>query len=238
MAIDLFDPPSLEEIERIHGPMPRPGRELTPEEQARVAHPPPRPRYSAKGERWARERLCTLMGAELSKNSDELKSYEKDGRIKYYRTGGYLDYSGKMPARLPWLNLTTYIPVEMEVKTFQGSFPTGTLRRQYDILNRANGLVMVCLVEHWKGTILRGWYIPWRRAGSARSELVAKLRIMDYTDFIEALKARARGNYKGKSFRPRDHDLLQNHVVEKRHGRWQLCPWLSLLRTQEQSAFF
>ena len=230
MTSDLFCPPSLEEIETLHGPLPQPGRVLTPEEQVQAAaRPPPKPRYYRKAERWARDRLVILLDAELNKNTDELKSYEKDGEIKRYRTCDGLDYSGRM--LLQWNGEVHATPIEMEVKAFQDSFPTGTLERQYNMLDEArrHALTMVCLVQHNQGTVLRGFYIPWRRPGDPRRGTVLR-HVMDYADVIEALQARACGNYKGKSIRPQDQDLLAEHLVQKVNGRWQLCPWLEQLQ--------
>ncbi len=227
--------PSFDDIEKLHGPIPKPGRNLTEEEASRIVKRLSPRRHGKKGEQWAKQRLQSLMGASLKKNTDEMASYEKDGQtFHYYASRGQIDYSGTM--RILINGVTTTVAFEMEVKSFQGSYSLSQLPPvQMKILDKARSrgqLALIALVEREKEKIVRGWFIPWRKPGDRIGQLVAHLGVSDYATLITYLQLEAKEDkrFQGKSMRQKDQVLLTDCLVEKVSGRWRLCPWLERIK--------
>jgi hypothetical protein len=174
-----------------------------------------------------RDRLVAA-GATLRKNKDELKvGHSRTGETYYYRgRPETLDYSGSLAVRNGW-----GLPVELEVKTFQGHLPLNALSEdQLRLLAQfamASRLALIGLVRHEKGVIQEGWLFPYRRL----STLVREYDIASWLDLLAAVKEANQHDkrFHGKSVRPRELALFpRNHIV-KASGRWQPCPWLAEL---------
>ncbi len=187
--------------------------------------------YGSKGEAYFRRVFMSLTGSSFDpKHSDA--QYQGG----YYRQTG-VDYSGVVRLSIA----ETPIRFVAEVKTFQGNFSLSglsTRQRKYLTKKRREGiLAMVILVERKGWDILRMWFVPWRSPGAPKG---AFLKGADWGDLLEGLakKAETDKRFKAKSFRQKDHDLLESNLVEKVKGRWQLCQWLKPLVTEGQPPLF
>lgn len=233
--IEIPDPPSLEELKAIHGEHPPLSRELTDEERGQVPVRKKSRRIGAKGEAWARDRLCAL-GAVLTKDRDELKEYTDSatGKKHHYYLSRGLDYDGTIPFRVG------VVPIVVEVKTFSDSLPLSSIKeRQLALLNTARKqgkLALIVLVEHKGGTVVRGWMIPYRGKGDARGSAIRD--VPDWADLVCALERAAErgGRFRGKSIRPENLD--RQWEVEKKGGKWTTCAWLACLIGGEQLTLF
>jgi hypothetical protein len=223
-------------------------------------------------EAWARNCMKVHMGATLRKNADELKiaTDRETGQPYYYRSKPiHVDYDGHFPMSLGGSSVAA--PFVMEVKGFQGGFSLSQLKpRQMDILdvNRLIGkLSIVVLVEHEKGRILRGWFVPWVRHHSQPPNprsikevakglgvhnvdtwwsihendiyIAQRGRPMSWSDLIEGLQVAAQEDkrFKGRSMRQKDQHLLESCLVEKVRGRWKMCGWLERMKPATHPSF-
>jgi hypothetical protein len=71
---------------------------------------------------------------------------------------------------------------------------------------------------------------------TTKSTVIAQLGVTDWADVLAGVKARIGGNFKGKSLRTKDHDLLAPHVYTLRGGGYVGPPWLESLATEALQA--
>ena len=211
---------------------PPPGElmEATPEQQAqanadRKARSPRR--FSAKCERWARERLRKMGAVFYPKWSDALHYRDQDGKRFYQKRG--LDYKGIFPGETP-------LPFALEVKSFCDRFSLASLKpHQQKLLSQARSrgeLAIVALVErNQAGRILRGWFVPWRGSDEPVGVIARDLPVIDWETMLLLLREKARvdGRFQGKSIRQQDFNILKSCEVQKTRGRWCMCDWLTIV---------
>lgn len=253
-----------------------PERVLSAQEQAEVdkakAEEPKKvsPRvYGQKGEQWQQARLNRALCTKFYKNTD-LPMVLPDGRE--IRITNTVDYTGEAALTIPGCSLRSYT-IQVEVKTFQGSFTWSDISkaqaRVLDLARLSGEFPLIGLCEREGMTIIKGWIIPWRRPvdqyplNSKELDLMAKLArrtgrglsptwtwgrastflsqksdlwddagVTDWADIMYELHTRAKGNFKGKSFRQKDQDLWLMHRYRKIGGRWYPPAWLGNLTAQ------
>jgi hypothetical protein len=189
----------------------------------------------ARGENWTRTYMYKLCNIYIRKRSDAPIITPSGKEIRTYAG---VDYHGSV--KIPGFPLAAR--AEVEVKTFSEVFQFSEIKSHQatflDESKERGELAMVSLVEHEAGQIVRGFWIPWpaknKEGGYWHREgygLGYEVSLKNLAWVRAQLKKRVSGNFKGKSLRPQDQDLLEDFLVEKVKNKWQLSEthWLRTL---------
>ena len=215
-AIDLFDPPSLEELEALHGPLSlAQSRALTAQEreQASVAKGQKKHRHletKRKSEAIVK-RQWEKWGAALAKARDDLITLKTGQQVRVSKD---VDFVGSIPLRLNGSVRTVPLKVESKgitLKKGKGSFPLSNLsdkERRYLSDHRAVGGLAVVHLCWWEaGECVACHIVNWKQ----------------WEQLEAGLLAMSDGKFSGKSLRYHaDLMLLVGCGVVKEHGRWKL----------------
>lgn len=169
------------------------------------------------GERWASQNLPKITGATLHKAATREVTRGKD-RF-------YVSQDVDLVGTIPLIGNPNY-PVHIEVKATTTALPLSRISnnetRYLDrALNAGEGalVLIVWLPEldrpYRLSDVLAADLIPWRR----------------WPDLSAGLRARISGNYRGRSLRFTDRDLIADCALERAVRSWRLCPghWLAPL---------
>lgn len=180
--------------------------------------PSPQSWIKKKGESWTRKYMKDMFGIKVEKRSDSPIELP-DGTTIHPKKG--IDFFGSVPTETPWNG-----HLEMEVKAFTGNFALSNIKpHQVLALNEAAdrgdiAVLSLVYVDRPTKQVETMWWIPWARGYPDNPEMTLRDGTPTFAWFMRELRKRAAGNFKAKSIRKEDFDLLEQWAIRKEGRKW------------------